>query len=384
MGSIRADCRSYLIMLLNSPKKYYFANPQAQYLSMKVEIDLAISSVLNSDSYVLGTQVDLFEKEFASFMGRNFAIGVNSGTDALILALRVLGVGYGDEVIIPSFTAVATAAAVVAVGANPVYVDIELDTYTINPELLADSVTEKTKAVILVHLYGHPGKVEQIAAWCKSNSLFLIEDCAQAHGAAINESGVGTFSDLACFSFYPTKNLGGMGDGGGITTNDENFYNRLRMLRQYGWAQTRNSQVASQVSRLDELQAAILRVKLRNLEVSNSKRIQLAELYANYLDEDKFVLPKVLLGNKHVFHLYVIRVENRAKFLNELPKAGIFPGIHYEWPVHLNDAYASKIGRISGTLHNTETAAKTVLSLPMYPELSQQDVQFISEVVNNV
>lgn len=384
MDSIRADCRSNLIMQLEGSRKYFFANPKAQYLSMKDEIDGAISSVLNSDSYVLGTQVDLFEREFAAFIGQNFAVGVNSGTDALILSLRTLGIGPGDEVIIPSFTAVATAAAVVAVGATPVYVDIDLDSYTLIPEFLTDSVTEKTKAVILVHLYGHPGKVKQISEWCKSNSLFLIEDCAQAHGASFNDSNVGTFSDLACFSFYPTKNLGGVGDGGGITTNNENFYNRLRMLRQYGWTQTRNSQVASQISRLDELQAAILRVKLRKLIASNSKRIQLADMYARYLDEDKFVLPKVLPGNQHVFHLYVIRVENRAKFLNELPKVGIFPGIHYEWPVHLNDAYASKIGRISGTLHNTEIAAKTVLSLPMYPELSQADVQFISEVVNNV
>lgn len=371
-------------MQIEKSKKYFFANPKAQYLAMKDEIDNAILSVLNSDSYVLGTQVDLFEREFASFIGQDFSVGVNSGTDALILSLRALDVGSGDEVIIPSFTAVATAAAVVAVGAIPVYVDIDLDTYTIDPEFLRGSITEKTKAVILVHLYGHPGKVEQIAVWCKKNSLFLIEDCAQAHGAAFNDSNVGTFSDLACFSFYPTKNLGAMGDGGGITTSNENLYNRLKMLRQYGWAQTRNSQIASQISRLDELQAAILRVKLRYLKASNSKRVQLADLYAKYLDKDKFVLPKVLPGNKHVFHLYVIRVENRAKFLNELPKAGIFPGIHYEWPVHLNDAYASKIGRISGTLRNTEIAAETVLSLPMYPELSQTDIQFISEVVNNV
>ena len=371
-------------MHLNEIKKYFFANPQAQYLSMKEEIDAAISSVLISDSYVLGNQVDLFESEFASFIGQKYAVGVNSGTDALILSLRALGIGQGDEVIIPSFTAVATAAAVVAVGADPVYVDIELDTYSINPELLESAVSERTKAVILVHLYGHPGKVEKISAWCKSRAFFLIEDCAQAHGAAFKDSKVGTFADLACFSFYPTKNLGGVGDGGGITTNNENLYQRLRMLRQYGWAETRNSQIASQISRLDELQASILRVKLRSLNASNDKRVQIAEFYADYLDHSKFVLPVVLPDNKHVFHLYVIRVENRAKFLSELPRANIFPGIHYEWPVHLNDAYASKIGRISGTMHNTETAAKTVLSLPMYPELSQTDIQYISEVVNNV
>jgi dTDP-4-amino-4,6-dideoxygalactose transaminase len=371
-------------MHLSENKKYFFANPRAQYLSMKEEIDIAISSVLDSDSYVLGNQVDQFENEFASFIGQKYTVGVNSGTDALILSLRALGIGQGDEVIIPSFTAVATAAAVVAVGADPVYVDIDLDTYSINPELLESAVSERTKAVILVHLYGHPGKVELIAAWCKTHAYFLIEDCAQAHGATFKDSKVGTFSDIACFSFYPTKNLGGVGDGGGITTNNENLYQRLRMLRQYGWAETRNSQIASQISRLDELQASILRVKLRNLNASNNKRIQLARFYADYLDQNKFVLPEVLPDHKHVFHLYVIRVENRAKFLSELPRANIYPGIHYEWPVHLNDAYASKIGRTSGTLHNTETAAKTVLSLPMYPELSQTDIQHISEVVNNV
>lgn len=367
-----------------SSKKFFFSNPRSQYFALKDEIDFAISNVLNSDSYILGPQVELFEKEFAEFIGQTYAIGVNSGTDALLLSLRALNIGPGDEVIIPSFTAVATAAAVVAVGAKPVYVDIDSNTYTLNPKLLDSAISTKTKAIIFVHLYGNPGDVVEIAEWCKAHSLYLIEDCAQAHGAAVCNSKVGTFGDLACFSFYPTKNLGGIGDGGGITTDSEELNLRLRMLRQYGWAQTRNSQVASQISRLDEIQASILRVKLKYLESNNQKRIALAAIYSECLDSSKLVLPVTNLGLKHVFHLFVVRVADREKYLRNLPNSNIFPGIHYEWPVHLNDAYQSKIGRVSGSLTNTETAAKTVLSLPMYPELTREDIKYISEVVNNV
>ena len=365
-------------------KKFYFANPRAQYLELKEEIDEAISSVLNSETYVLGNQVEIFEKEFAAYIGQSFTVGVNSGTDALILSLRALNVGVGDEVIIPSFTAVATASAVVAVGAVPVYLDIDMETYTLDPDLLDAALSVKTKAVILVHLYGHPAHAKEVAEWCRSNLLFLIEDCSQAHGAEIDAFRVGTFGTLACFSFYPTKNLGGIGDGGAITTSDEQINLKLRMLRQYGWAETRNSQVVSQISRLDELQASILRVKLRHFETNNNKRSALARTYSEFLDSSRLVLPVVSPGYKHVFHLYVVRVSDRYKYLRELPKANVFPGIHYEWPVHLNDAYSSKIGRVSGSLINTEMAAQTVLSLPMYPELTTEEVQHISEVVNNV
>jgi dTDP-4-amino-4,6-dideoxygalactose transaminase len=221
-------------------------------------------------------RLELFEKEFAEYIGQSFTVGVNSGTDALILSLRALNVGVGDEVIVPSFTAVATASAVVAVGAVPVYLDIDMETYTVDPDLLDAALSVKTKAVILVHLYGHPARAKEVAEWCQNNSLFLIEDCSQAHGAEIEASRVGTFGTLACFSFYPTKNLGGIGDGGAITTSDEQINLKLRMLRQYGWAETRNSQVVSQISRLDELQASILRVKLRHLETNNKKRSILA------------------------------------------------------------------------------------------------------------
>lgn len=365
-------------------KVYHFANPRAQYLALKAELDGAMLSVLDSDSYILGRQVDLFEEDFADFIGQKYAVGVNSGTDALILSMRALNIGAGDEVIIPSFTAVATAAAVVAVGAQPVFIDIDIETYTLNPELLDAAFSKKTKAVIAVHLYGHPAELKAISEWCDAKKLYLIEDCAQAHGAETESFKVGTYGVISCYSFYPTKNLGGIGDGGGITTNNQELYLRLRMLRQYGWAETRNSQIASQVSRLDELQASILRIKLSYLDSNNRKRIALAGKYSECLDSSKFVLPSTREGYKHVFHLYVVRVSNRAQYLKELPKANIFPGIHYEWPIHLNDAYKSKFGRISGSLSQTEVASQTVLSLPMYPELLNEDIEYISEVVNNV
>ncbi len=384
MDKVCSSSGDSVIVKSSSDKKFFFANPRAQYLALKEEIDDAISSVLNSETYILGPQVELFEKEFATYLGVKYSVGVNSGTDALILSLRALNIGEGDEVIMTSFTAVATAAAVVSVGATPVYVDIDLSTYTLNPELLAFSLSPKTKAVILVHLYGHPGQVKEISNWCKAHSLFLIEDCAQAHGAEFQNSKVGSFGDLACFSFYPTKNLGAIGDGGGIATNSEDLYLQLKMLRQYGWEGNRNSKIASQVTRLDELQASILRVKLKHLDSNNLKRIALAETYSKLLNPNNIVLPVISPGIKHVFHLYVVRVSNRQKYQNELAYSNIFPGIHYEWPVHLNEAYSSKIGRAAGGLDNTEYVAGTVLSLPMYPELTNDEIGYISEVVNNV
>ena len=382
MDSFCSSDRNNIVM--SSSKIFYFANPRAQYLALKDELSEAMAQVLDSDSYILGSQVALFEEEFASYIGRKYAVGVNSGTDALILSMRALNIGEGDEVIIPSFTAVATAAAVVAVGAQPVFIDIDIESYSLNPELLDSAFSNKTKAVIAVHLYGNPAKIREISEWCAAKSLYLIEDCAQAHGAKSDFSTVGTLGVISCFSFYPTKNLGGIGDGGGITTDNEDLYLRLRMLRQYGWAETRNSQIVSQISRLDELQASILRIKLKHLDSNNQKRISLAHVYDQCLDRTKFILPSVREGNTHVFHLYVVRVSNRSRYLNELPKKNIYPGIHYEWPVHLNDAYKSKIGRISGSLLNTELASKTVMSLPMYPELTDRDIQYISEVANNV
>jgi len=367
-----------------SQASFQFANPRAQYLAMKEEIDEAISKVLVSDSYILGPEVAAFESEFAKYIGREFAVGVNSGTDALILSLRALKIGPGDEVIAPSFTAVATIAAISSVGATPVLIDIDSSTFTINFSELDSARSERTKAVIAVHLYGHPAEIDSIAKWCNENRVFLIEDCAQAHGAKWNAKRVGTFGTLACFSFYPTKNLGGIGDGGAVVTEDPRLYERIVELRQYGWNKNRDSQITSPVSRLDELQAAILRVKLRKLDELNSSRIKIANYYLENLDSNKYRLPRVVLGAVHVFHLFVVQVENRSNLLERLKEFNIHPGIHYPIPAHLNSAYNGLDNNIRHSLEQTEKASQAVLSLPMYPELSQEDYSFITGVLNNV
>lgn len=361
-----------------------FANPRAQYLSMKEEIDLAISKVLDSENYILGREVAGFEQEFASYIGTSFAIGVNSGTDALILSLRALNIGFGDEVIVPSFTAVATVAAITSVGATPILIDIDPLIYSIDISNLDSSRTSKTKAVIAVHLYGHPAQIDTIAKWCESNNIFLIEDCAQAHGAAWNSRNVGTFGIISCFSFYPTKNLGGIGDGGAILTNDPLLNERLIELRQYGWNRSRDARIASSISRLDEIQAAILRVKLRHLDNSNLSRNKIANYYLQNLNSSKFSLPFIAEGAKHVFHLFVIRVTDRKDLIMRLSEFNIHPGIHYPLPVHQNFAYKGLEKNLKAPLINTELAAQSVLSIPMYPELTEKEISYVAEVLNYV
>ena len=300
------------------------------------------------------------------------------------IALRALEIGNGDEVILPSHTAVATAAAVVSTGATPVYVDINPSTYTIDPSLFEAAKSSRTKALIAVHLYGQACDMDEILKWTNENGITLLEDCAQAHGAAWKGKRVGTFGLVSCFSFYPTKNLGAVGDGGGILTNDPVIYEKIVRLRQYGWGKARDAEISSTVSRLDEIQAAILRVKLRHLDEMNNARQKHASFYSTHLDNSAINLPMTSTDAFHVFHLYVIQVRNREKFISELRQSSIFPGIHYEYPVHLNSGYRNKIGKVSGNLTHTELVAKRVLSLPMYPELTTQDLERICEAVNNV
>lgn len=362
----------------------HFASPRAQYLSMKDSIDLAVSRVLNSESYILGDEVSSFETEFSNYLGRKFSVGVNSGTDALILSMRAMDIGPGDEVIVPSFTALATVAAISTVGATPVLIDINPLTFTLDVSKLESLRTKRTKAVIAVHLYGNPAEMDLISIWCSEHQIELIEDCAQAHGAVWQSRKVGTFGKIACFSFYPTKNLGGVGDGGGIATDDQNVYQRLLKLRQYGWNDSRDSQIRSNVSRLDEIQAAILRVKLERLDALNESRIRIAHFYFSNLDTEKYVLPIVSASAKHVFHLYVVRVKNRTQVLEKLEKYNVFPGIHYKLPVHLNQSYNALGEEARGSLLQSEIAAREVISLPMYPEMSDAEISFVIEVLNSI
>jgi len=377
------------------------SNPKAQYLSYKSEIDATISRVLDSGWYILGNEVRLFEGEFVSYIGVAHGIGVGSGTEALHLALCACGIGRGDEVITVSHTAVATVAAIELAGATPVLVDIDPDFYTIDPDKIESAITSHTKAIIPVHIYGHPADMDSIVKIAEKHNLKVIEDCAQAHGATYysgqmsdvrgqkNEEShrpvntgrpikrylrkVGSIGDIGCFSFYPTKNLGALGDGGMVVTDNEKLAKKARLLREYGWAERYVSHIAGWNTRLDEIQAAILRVKLKHLDEDNSKRVCIAELYSKELEVCDIILPKQRKNSAHVYHLYVIRSDRRDALLAFLKEKGISASMHYPVPVHLQPTYSNLHGY--DKLPETEKIAKEIISLPIYPELSESDIQ---------
>jgi len=353
------------------------ANPKAQYLAHKDEIDTAINQVLESGWYILGEEVKTFEKEFAGYVGSSYGIGVGSGTEAIHLALEACGIGEGDEVITVSHTAVATVAGIEMAGATAVLVDVEPDFFTLDVSKLDGAITPRTRAIIPVHLYGLPADLEPIMEVAGRRYLRVIEDCAQAHGALYKGRQVGSFGDMACFSFYPTKNLGALGDGGMVLTNDEELAQKAFLLREYGWAERYVSHFAGYNSRLDEIQAAILRVKLRHLDKDNSKRRLLTEIYNRALRETSLVLPKQRENSVHVYHLYVILSQRRDELLAFLREKGISASIHYPVPVHLQPAY----NRGRNRLPETERIAKEILSLPLYPELSESDVSLVAEAI---
>src|SRR3990167_1975700 len=286
-------------------KTILFANPAAQYDTYRIEINAAIQSVLEKGHYILGENVAAFECEFSAYLGVENTIGVANGTDALVLALKGVQIGLGDEVIIPSMTAVATAAAVTLSGATPIFADIDATHYTIDPESISKKITPKTKAIIAVHLYGQPADIDAIQLIAKQHNLKFIEDCAQAVGARFKDKKIGSFGDVACFSFFPTKNLGAIGDGGAVATNNADVALRIRMLRQYGWDEARVSQMHGMNSRLDELQAAILRVKLPYLDRDTEKRNAVAAFYNDALKNINIVKPAVREHAFHAYHLYV-------------------------------------------------------------------------------
>jgi len=350
------------------------SNPKAQYLAHKAAIDAAIQRVLEGGRYVLGPEVSTFESEFAAYIGVAHGIGVANGTDALVIALKALGIGPGDEVITTAHTAVATVAAIELAGATPVFADIEPDYYTLDPAAVERAISPRTKALIPVHIYGQPAAIPEFVALAKKHGLRLIEDCAQCHGARHAGQRLGSFGDIACFSSYPTKNLGALGDGGAIVTGDAELANRCRLIREYGWAERYVSHIPGQNSRLDELQAAVLRVKLAALDADNARRGEIADLYDRGLAGTKLGLPKRRPNSSHVFHLYVARAARRDALIEQLRGAGIGALIHYPVPVHRQKAYA---GRIRGgeSLPETERAATEVVSLPMYPELSREEVE---------
>jgi dTDP-4-amino-4,6-dideoxygalactose transaminase len=357
------------------------ANPKAQYLSQKDEIDLAIKTVLDSGWYILGKEVEKFENEFSLYNESAHAIGVGSGTEALHLALRALNVGANDEVITTAHTAVATASAIILAGAKPVFVDINPNYYSIDSDLIEEAITPKTKAIIPVHLYGQPCNMDVILEIANHNNLKVIEDCAQAHGARINSHRVGSLGDAGCFSFYPTKNLGGIGDGGAIITNNDSLAEKIRYLREYGWKERYISTREGWNSRLDEIQAAVLSVKLKKLDQDNFRRQQIAQQYRIGLKDLPIKLPKVRENVSHVYHLYVIKSKRRDKLKNYLKQNNIYTMIQYPVPIHKQKYYKNIIDHKK--LPNSENITKEILSLPMYPELTDQEIKQVITTMHN-
>jgi dTDP-4-amino-4,6-dideoxygalactose transaminase len=356
------------------------ANPGAGYQALKAEIDAAALRALGSGWYILGAEGKAFEAEFAAWLGTSRAIGCANGTDALALALRALDIGPGCTVVTVSHTAVATVAAIEMVGATPLLVDIDPDHYTLDPAELASVLANPPTglppicAVIAVHLYGQAADLDAIMATCARHGVALVEDCAQAHGATWHGRKLGTYGAIGTFSLYPTKNLGALGDGGIVATNDAARADRLMALRQYGWRQHYISDEVGVNSRLDEVQAAILRVKLQHLDAQNARRQQIAAAYDEAIAGSGLRPPARRAGGSHVFHLYVTRAALRAEVQSRLRQAGVATGIHYPMPVHMQPAYRGRVALGPAACMETERAAEEVLSLPMFPELTDAQV----------
>ena len=350
-----------------------------QYESIKSEIDDATARVLKGGWFILGPEVTAFEKEFAAYIGAPHAIGVGSGTEAIHLALLALGVGAGDEVITVPNTAVATVAAIELTGARAVLCDVRPDSMLIDVEKLARAITPRTKAIIPVHLFGQSADLDPILELARAKNIFVLEDCAQAHGATYRGKRVGAYGDIAAFSFYPTKNLGAYGDGGAIVTRDAKLAERVNLLRQYGWRERYTSDIKGMNSRLDELQAAVLRVKLRHLDAWNAARRERAALYTELLRT--VTPPREMAYGQHVYHLYVIQSPNRQSLIAHLQARGIGTAIQYPHTIHLQPAYAN-LGYREGSLPVSEKLAREILSLPLYPELSLDDVRAVAQAVN--
>lgn len=361
------------------------ADPKANYLAHQEEIDEAIRLVLDRGWYILGNEVSAFEKEFADYIGVSHAVGVGSGTDAIQLALRVLGIGPGDAVLTVSHTAVATVAAIELVGATPVFVDIDPATYTMDISALETVIAEQKsralKAIIPVHLYGHPANMPAIVEIAEKHGLYVIEDCAQAHGAAIGGRKAGSWGHMGAFSFYPTKNLGALGDGGALVCSDKTLAAKARLIRQYGWSERYISEMAGMNTRLDELQAAVLRVKLRHLDAENGRRLEIAKAYDAALQTCGLTLPRSAAGATHVYHQYTILTPRRDELAVFLKTEGINTAILYPSPVHLQPAYRGRVKSLAGGLPVSERVCRELLCLPMYPQLEEAQVRRIIDQV---
>jgi len=366
------------------------ANPGAGYRALKTEIDDAVARAVSSGWYILGAETRAFEAEFAAWIGAAAVVGCGNGTDAIALALRGLGIGPGSTVVTVSHTAVATVAAIEMAGATPLVIDIDPDHFTMDPDALAQVLDgpppglPPIRAVVPVHLYGQPADLDRIVPLCRQHRVALIEDCAQAHGSRLHGRRVGSFGDAATFSFYPTKNLGALGDGGAVAVADPALASRIAALRQYGWHRHYISDEIGVNSRLDEVQAAILRVKLTHLDEQTARRRKIAAVYDQALQGTPLRPPSRREGATHVFHLYVVRTGARDTIQAALRQKGIATGIHYPVPVHLQPAYCGRLAIGQAGCRTTEAAAAQVLSLPLYPELTDHQVATVCSALRHL
>lgn len=351
------------------------------FMKYQQEFEDKALEVLRSGWYVLGQEVSGFEKEFAEYVGLKHCVGLASGLDALWLSFKVLGIGQGDEVLVPANTYIASVMGITINGATPVFVEPD-EYYNMDTDAMEACLTENTKAVLAVHLYGQASNMVPIVAFCEKHHLRLVEDCAQSHGACFQGRMTGTFGDIGCFSFYPSKNLGGFGDGGAIVTNDDKLAEDMRMYRNYGSRVRYYNEVVGANSRLDELQAGLLRVRLRHLKELNLERTQIAERYTAGLTNDKLILPKVRKDSESVWHQYVIRCDRRKELMQYLEDNEIGSIIHYPIPPHLSQAY-EYLGKRRGDYPIAEKYADTVLSIPMYNGMTTQEQDRVIDVLNH-
>ena len=357
-----------------------FVDLKAQYRAIHDEVVPRMMEVVESSAFILGPDVARFEADFATYVGARFCVGVESGTAALVLALRALGIGPGDEVILPANTYIASALAVSMVGASPVLVDMDAN-YLIDAELLEQALTPRTKAVMPVHLYGQMVPMGPVMAFARRHGLRVVEDACQAHGARIDGQRAGSIGDVGCFSFYPGKNLGAYGDGGAAVTSDPAVEEELRLLRDFGQRKKYEHVIKGDNSRLDTLQAAVLDVKLRHLDDWNSARRRNAAAYDQRLRAIGVTPPPCLQPEGHVYHLYVIEVDDRERVIAALKERGIASGIHYPIPIHLQPAYA-ELQQNAGSFPHTERGASRILSLPMYAELTESQMDRVVEALS--
>ena len=344
------------------------------------ELERKALEVLRSGWYVLGPEVKAFEEEFAHYTGSKYCVGLASGLDALWLAFRVLGIGEGDEVIVQANTYIASVMGITINGATPVFVEPD-EYFNIDADKIESLITPKTKAILVVHLYGQASQMDKVVALCRKYNLKLVEDCAQSHGACFEDKMTGTFGDIGCFSFYPSKNLGAFGDAGAIVTDDEEIAKAMRMYRNYGSEKRYYNKVVGANSRLDELQAGLLRVKLAHLPELTQEREELANTYLSKIQNDKITLPRIRENCSHVWHQFVIQCKKRDELILYLEERGIGSIIHYPIPPHLSEAYAY-LGCQKGDYPITENYAETILSLPMYNGMTAEEIEKVIRALN--